>query len=36
MDGLVTEPSRLWCNHCIDNRPVNKLAGSIAADAGRP
>lgn len=32
MDALIAEPSRLWCNNC----PVNKLAGSIAADAGRP
>lgn len=42
MDALIAEPSRLWCNmtilsnHCIDNWPINKLAGSIAADAGRP
>lgn len=42
MDALIAEPSRLWCNmtilnnHCIDNWPVNKLAGSIAANAGRP
>lgn len=33
MDALIAQPSRLWCNmtiqsnHCIDNRPVNKLAG---------
>lgn len=39
--GLIAGPSRLWCNmtilsnHCIDNWPVNKLPGSIAAAAGK-
>lgn len=41
IDGLIAGPSRLWCNttilsnHCIDNWPVNKLPGSIAAAAGK-
>jgi len=42
MEALIAEPCRLCCNitilskYCIDNWPVNKLAGSITADAGRP